>query len=237
MEEHAPIQIQTDRRRGGRTWSLHLRPMAPRKTKSSSAPAWYEPALEAPTVTEKSLASARLLTVGESNEWGKMELRLASDEPEAEGSTFFPFFSSNIAVGLVPPFSDFFYEVLDHYGLRALHLHPKSVLLLSIFAYYCEAYLGVMPSVALLRHFFFLRVSEGHISGCANFVTSGKANSISSTGKRADNIRSKWVMVDAKRAHPRLVLPTEAPSLTRGGPVRSLLISGRCRCWSRCKPI
>ena len=96
---------------------------------------------------------------------GETELRLASDVPEPEGSTFFPFFSSGVAVGLVPPFSDFFYEVLDHYGLQALHLHPNSVLLLSIFAYYCEAYLGVMPSVALLRHFFFLRISEGHISG------------------------------------------------------------------------
>ena len=92
---------------------------------------------------------------------GATKLRLASDVPEPEGSTFFPFFSSGVAVGLVPPFSDFFYEVLDHYGLQALHLHPYSVLLLSIFAYYCEAYLGVMPSVALLRHFFFLRVSEG----------------------------------------------------------------------------
>ena len=142
---------------------------------------------------------------------GETELRLASDVPEPEESTFFPFFSSIVAVGLVPPFSDFFYEVLDHYGLQALHLHPNSVLLLSIFAYYCEAYLGVMPSVALLHHFFFLRVSEGHISGCANFVASGKAKSISSIGKRADNIRSKWVMVDAKLAHPCLVLPTEAP--------------------------
>ena len=158
--------------------ALHLPPMAPCKVKTSSAPAWYEPALEAPTVTEKSLASVRLLTAGESNEWGKTELRLASDEPEPEGSTFFPFFSRSVAVGLVPPFSDFFYEVLDHYGLQALHLHPNSVLLLSIFAYYCEAYLGVMPSVALLRHFFFLRVTGEHITGCANFVACGKANSI-----------------------------------------------------------
>ena len=119
---------------------------------------------------------------------GETELRLASDVPEPEGSTFFPFFSSSITVGLVPPFSDFFYEVLDHYGVLALHLHPNSVLLLSIFAYYCEVYLGVMPSVALLRHFFFLHVREGHISGCAKFVAFGKANSISSTGKRANNI-------------------------------------------------
>ena len=103
-----------------------------------------------------------------------------------------------------------------------MHLHPNSVLLLSIFAYYCEAYLGMMPSVALLRHFFFLRVSEGHISGCANFVASGKANSISSTGKRADNIRSKWVMMDGKRADPRLVLPTAAPSSMGGWPKAEL---------------
>ena len=138
--------------------------MVPRKVKSSSTLAWYEPALEAPTVTEKSLAFARLLTAGESNEWGTTELRLASDVPESEGSTFFPFFSSSIATGLVPPFSDFFYEVLDHYGLQALHLHPNSILLLSIFAYYCEAYLGVMPAVALLCHFFSLRASDGHVS-------------------------------------------------------------------------
>ena len=91
--------------------------MAPRKVKASSAPAWYKPALQAPTITEKSLASMRLLTAGESNEWGKTELRLASDEPEPQGSTLFPLFSSSVAVGLVPPFSDFFYEVLDHYGL------------------------------------------------------------------------------------------------------------------------
>ena len=104
-----------------------------------------------------------------------------------------------------------------------MHLHPNSVLLLSIFAYYCEAYLGVMPSVALLRHFFFLSVSETHISGCANFVACGKANSISSTGKRADNIRSKWVMMDAKRADPRLALPTEAPRQGKGWPKAELV--------------
>ena len=99
-----------------------------------------------------------------------------------------------------------------------MHLHPNSVLLMSIFAYYCEAYLGVMPSVALLRLFFFLRVSGELTSGCANFVACGKANSISSTGKRADNIRSKWVMMDAKRADPCLVLPTEAPRQGKGWP-------------------
>ena len=71
--------------------------------------------------------------------------------------------------------------------------------------------------MALLRHFFFLRINEGHTSECANFIAAGKANSISKTGKKADGFRSKWAMMDAKCVHPRLMLPTEIPSLTRGG--------------------
>ena len=126
--------------------------MAPRKVKPSASPAWYEPALDAPNVLEKNLAATHLLMAGESNEKGKTELQAGSAEPEAQGSTFYPFFMSSVVAGLVPPFSDFFYAVLRHYRLQALHLHPNSVLLLSIFAFYCEAYVGVMPSVALLRH-------------------------------------------------------------------------------------
>ena len=130
--------------------------MALRKVKSTSLPAWYEPTLDAPNVSEKNPAATRLLMAGERNERGKTELRVGSAVPKPEGSTFFPFFMSSNATGLVPPFSDFFYVVLRHYRLQALHLHPNSVLLLSIFSFYCEAYVGVMPSVALLRHFFFL---------------------------------------------------------------------------------
>ena len=63
---------------------------------------------------------------------------------------------SAVIAGLLPPFSEFFYAVLRHYKLQALHLHPNSILLLSIFAYYCEAHVEVMPSVALLCHIFFL---------------------------------------------------------------------------------
>ena len=52
------------------------------------------------------------------------------------------FFIDTLWAGLVPPFSKFFYAVLRNYRLQALHLHPNSVLLLSIFAYYCEAHAG-----------------------------------------------------------------------------------------------
>ena len=94
--------------------------MAPRRVKPVSTPvlsaakAWYEPALDSPNVSEKNLAAMRLLTAGESNERGKTELQVASNVPEPEGSAFFPFFTSSIAAGLLPPFSDFFYEVIDH---------------------------------------------------------------------------------------------------------------------------
>ena len=80
-----------------------------------------------------------------------------------------------------------------------------------------------MPSMVLLRHFFFLRVSGERTSGCANFVACGKANSISSTGKRADNIRSEWIMMDAQRADPRLALPTAAPPPNGGRPKAELV--------------
>ena len=76
--------------------------------------------------------------------------------------------------------------------------------------------MGVMPSVALLRHFFYLRLKEGHCSGCANFVVANGTNAISKARKKAEGFRSKWVLMDAKCSHPRLVLPTEMPVSQEG---------------------
>nr|XP_020166970.1 uncharacterized protein LOC109752496 [Aegilops tauschii subsp. strangulata] len=75
--------------------------MASRKVKPSASPAWYEPALDAPNVSEKRLAATRLLAARESNERGKTELRVASNVPKPEGSMFFPFFTSSITAGRV----------------------------------------------------------------------------------------------------------------------------------------
>ena len=86
-------------------------------------------------MTEKNLALTRLMTAAQGNEMGETTLRPGSAQPEEKGSTFYPFFMSTVITGLVPPFSEFFYAVLRHYKLQALHLHPKSVLLLTIFAY------------------------------------------------------------------------------------------------------
>ena len=73
-------------------------------------------------------------------------------------------------MGLVPPFSDFFLEILRAYDLKLLHLTPGAILDLSVFAYVCEAFVGVMPSVALFRHFFYPRVGkEGWLGGGVTF--------------------------------------------------------------------
>ena len=178
--------------------------MAPRLTLTE---AWYSPALDPPNVSEKNLVLTRQMMATRGNEGAAM-LKVGSDLPEDKGSTFYPLFVSAIVAGLVPPFSEFFLVVLRQYNLQALHLHPNSVLLLAIFTYHCEAHIGVKPSVALLRHYFYLRVSRGPISACASFVAYSSSNAISKPGKRIEGFRSKWVMVDVGRIHPWLVLPT-----------------------------
>ena len=152
----------------------------------------------------------RLRTMAQGNA-GATVFKAGSDQPEGKGSTFYLLFVSAIVAGLVPPFSEFFLAVLRLYNLQALHLHPNSFLLLAIFAYYCEAHVGIKPSVALLRHYFYLQVSRGPISACASFVAYSSSNAISKPGKRIEGFRSRWVMVDAGRIHPRLVLPMGQP--------------------------
>lgn len=72
---------------------------------------------------------------------------------------------------MVPLFSDFFYAILSHYQIHALHLLPNSVLRLGMFTFYCEAFMGVMPSMVLFRHFFSLRLTTSdQRSGCIPFL-------------------------------------------------------------------
>src|SRR3954469_18923749 len=182
--------------------------MAPRR---APAEAWFSPALDSPNVSEVSLAQLHRMAAAQGID-GAQVFKAGSAPPEGRGSTFYPLFASSIAAGLMPPFSEFFFSVLRHYNLQALHLHPNSVLLLAIFAYYCEAHVGVQPSVALLRHYFSLRVTRGSPSACASFVAYGGTIAISKPGKRIEGFRSKWVLTDAGRIHPRLILPTELPT-------------------------
>ena len=60
--------------------------------------------------------------------------------------------------------------MLEHYQIHMLHLDPQSVTLLVVFAFLCEAMVGIAPSMALLRHFFSLHLTgPRQSSGCVGF--------------------------------------------------------------------
>src|SRR3954463_6606286 len=160
--------------------------MAPRQ---SPAEAWFSPDLDLPNVSEASLAQLRRMAAAQGID-GAWVFKVGSATPEGRGSTFYPLFVSSITAGMVPPFSEFFLSVLCHYNLQALHLHPNSILLLAIFAYYCEAHVGVQPSVALLRHYFSLRVTHGSPSACVSFIAYGSTIAISNPRKRIEGFRT-----------------------------------------------
>ena len=58
--------------------------------------------------------------------------------------------------GLAVPVSEFFYALLRFWGIQLRHLTPQSILHLSIFTYFCEAFLGILPHFHLFQHFFTL---------------------------------------------------------------------------------
>ena len=47
--------------------------------------------------------------------------------------------------GLTLPVSEFFYRLLQFWGIQLHHLTPQSILHLSIFTHFCEAFLGLLP--------------------------------------------------------------------------------------------
>ena len=57
---------------------------------------------------------------------------------------------------LALPVSEFFYALLQFWGIQLHHLTPQSILHLSIFTHFCEAFLGILPHFHLFQHFFTL---------------------------------------------------------------------------------
>ena len=93
-------------------------------------------------------------------------------------------------MGLVPPFSDFFLAILESFGLKLLNLTPGAILDLTLFAYACEAFVRVAPSVALFRHYFYARAcKKGWIGGGVTFCF---RPDIKVAGYPEINIKSKW---------------------------------------------
>ncbi|KAE8788738.1 retrotransposon unclassified [Hordeum vulgare] len=102
----------------------------------------------------------------------------------------YPFFLHSVLAGLVSAFSSFFTGIMDHYGIQTLHLQPNSILLLSVFAFYCEAFVGLRPSVALFCHFFSLRLHDGaRLWACVSFIAAQSGNLLLKAGKKVENFR------------------------------------------------
>ena len=56
-----------------------------------------------------------------------------------------PMFAHFIEHGLALPASDFFRGMLDYYKIEHVHLNPNSILHITIFVHFCEAFLGFQP--------------------------------------------------------------------------------------------
>jgi hypothetical protein len=150
---------------------------------------------------------------------------------------------------MVPPFSPFLLAILESYGIQAIHLHPRSFALLAIFAYACEAWIGIKPSVAYFRHLFTLRPSGlNQSSGCVSFIaTAGTKDDFIDLKwvKKVEDFRSRWLFLDVLEESELFLVTGEPPAkrttwasealpeevLKALRPwIRDLRIEGVCRC-------
>lgn len=104
--------------------------------------------------------------------------------------------------------------ILEYYQTQVLHLHPSSVLLLAIFAFLCEAFLGVRPSVVLFRHFYELRlISSDQFLGCVTFrlgdMACGSKMIPMPTLREMRDFHSRRVLMEAQCPSPFLEEPVD----------------------------
>lgn len=104
--------------------------------------------------------------------------------------------------------------------VHALHFDPKSILLLSTFAFLCEAFVSIAPSVALLRHFFSLRLTanaqcSGCMSLCAMSATASEDIDID-IHPEAKGFRRQCVYVDMAQFSPLLQTPSSPAEASSG---------------------
>ena len=73
-----------------------------------------------------------------------------------EGTLETVMFRDFVERGLTLPVSEFFYRLLQFLRVQLHRLTPQSIMHLSIFTHFCEAFLGLLPHFHLFQHFFFL---------------------------------------------------------------------------------
>jgi hypothetical protein len=158
------------------------------------------PLLESRIKSSHKLQTVRDMVGSKNSEWGATRIWHGHAPWDTLPATAQPFILFSVFADLVPPFSPFFLAILETYGIQAIHQHPKSVTLLAVFAYACEAWIGIKPSVAYFHHLFSLRSSGlNQSSGCISFIaTAGMEGNFIDLKwmKKVEDFRSRWLFVD-----------------------------------------
>jgi len=63
--------------------------------------------------------------------------------------------------GLGFPVHPFLRDLLVFWSISLCNLHPNTILHISIFIHFCEAFLGILPHFNLFRHLFWLKKKGG----------------------------------------------------------------------------
>jgi hypothetical protein len=153
---------------------------------SAAVPRPTAPLLDSRIKSSRELQTIREKVGSKNNEWGATHVWHGHALRDTLPPMAQPFFLFSIFAGLLPLFFPFFLAILETYRIQAIHLHPKSVTLLAVFAYACKAWISIKPSVAYFRHLFSPRSSRlNQSSECVSFIATA--------GTEGDFIDLKWM--------------------------------------------
>lgn len=74
-------------------------------------------------------------------------------------------FEDSFIRGFGLPAHPFLAKLIDYYKISLHHLHPNSILSVSIFIHLCEAYIGIPLHFNLFRHFYQLKLKGKNLGG------------------------------------------------------------------------
>jgi hypothetical protein len=131
-------------------------------------------------------------------------------------------FYNHFPQGFALPASSFMRQFLDHFHLQPHHIGANAMMVLSVFATLCEAYLCIWPNIELFRRLIFLKTQTADtvpvICGTASFYARKSASFPGIKGKESCKKwqRSFFYMKNLREGEDHINLPP----FEAGGPER-----------------